>query len=58
MDGERLRRLGVVLGRDGIVYPSLATGGAYLVSTVVSAPFGTILFVVFAAVAVLTGLGR
>lgn len=57
MNGERLRRLGVVVGRDGVVYPSLVTGGAYLASTVVSAPFGTMLFVVFAGVTVLTGLG-
>lgn len=57
MTGERLRRLGVVVGRDGVVYPTLVTGGAYLASTVVSAAFGTVLFVVFASVTVLTGLG-
>jgi hypothetical protein len=57
MNGERLRRLSVVVGRDGMVYPSLVTGGAYLLSTVVSATFGTILFVVFAGVTVLTGFG-
>lgn len=55
--GDRLRRVAVVVGRDGVVYPSLVAGGAYLASTLVSAPFGAILFVVFAGVTVLTGLG-
>jgi hypothetical protein len=57
MNVERLRRVGVVVCRDGVVYPSLVAGGVYVASTVVSTPFGTILFVVFAGVTVLTGLG-
>jgi hypothetical protein len=53
---DRLRRVGVVVCRDGVVDPSLVAGGAYVASTVVSTPFGTILLVVFAGVTVLPGL--
>lgn len=57
MFGERLRRVGVVVGRDGVVYPAIVTGGAYLVAPFLTATFETLLFVVFAVAAVATGLG-
>ena len=51
------RRVGIVVGRDAVVYPGVATGFAYLLSGVLSATFGTVLFAVFADVAVATGFG-
>ena len=51
------RRVGIVVGRDAVVYPGVATGFACLLSGVLSATFGTVLFAVFAVVAVATATG-
>ena len=57
MSRTRLGRLGVFIGRDGMIYPGLVTGGAYLAATFLTAPFETILFVVFAFTTIIIGIG-
>ncbi|WP_232688372.1 hypothetical protein [Halobacterium zhouii] len=57
MAQQRVRVLGAIVGRYGVLYPGLAVAGAYAVSTQVGATFGTVLFYVFAGAAILTGFG-
>lgn len=52
---EQTRRLGGFVARYGILYPAIATGGAYLASAVFALSFEIILFTAFAVAAVLTG---
>jgi hypothetical protein len=57
MVGTRARRVGVVVGRDAVVYPGVAAGATYLLAGVLPVTFGTLLFAVFAVAAVATGFG-
>jgi hypothetical protein len=54
---NRLRQVGVVVGRYGVVYPGIATVGAFGAATVLAAEFETVLFAVFAVAVIVTGLG-
>ncbi len=57
MSRTPLGRVGVFIARDGVLYPGLVTGGAYLAGTYLTAPFETILFAVFAFTTVIIGIG-
>jgi len=57
MDGEQARQGALLAGRYGVVYPAVAAAGVALASRVGGASFGTVGFLVFAAVAVVTGIG-
>jgi hypothetical protein len=54
---NRARNVATVVGRYGVVYPGIATAGAYATATVAGPTFDTILFAVFAITAVVTGAG-
>jgi hypothetical protein len=49
--------MATVVGRYGVVYPSVATASAYVVAIVAGPPFDTVLFAVFAITAVVTAAG-
>lgn len=57
MVGVRARQVSAVVGRYGVVYPALATGGVVLASRILAVPFDTVLFYVFAVAVVVTGFG-
>jgi hypothetical protein len=54
---SRAQEVATDVGRHGIVYPCIATVGAYGSATIVGPAFDTVLFVVFAITAVVTGAG-
>jgi len=54
---SRIRNVATCVGRYGVVYPSIATAGAYTTAIVAGPTFDTILFAVFAITAVVTGAG-
>lgn len=57
MVGERAQKIGVTVTQYGVVYPGIVALGLYLTALYFVLPYDTVLFAVFAAVAVLTGFG-
>ncbi|WP_136603432.1 hypothetical protein [Salinigranum halophilum] len=51
------RRVALVVVRDAVCYPVVAAGVAFVLASVLSATFGTVLFAVFAVAAIATGFG-